>query len=112
MPQINWTEEQKRAIQTVDRDVLLTAAAGAGKTAVLAQRCIYLLTEAAEPCGIDELLVLTYTEAAAAEMRRRIGAALYECTRFLAAGAPLRRQLYLLDNASISTIHSFCRAVL
>ena len=70
MADLQWTAAQKEAIRTVDRDVLLTASAGAGKTAVLAQRCLYLLTDAPKRCDIDELLVLTFTEAAAAEMRQ------------------------------------------
>ena len=67
MADFQWTEAQKEAIRTVDRDILLTASAGAGKTAVLAQRCLFLLTDAPKRCDIDELLVLTFTEAAAAE---------------------------------------------
>jgi ATP-dependent helicase/nuclease subunit A len=157
MPEINWTSEQRAAIETVSGDVLVTAAAGAGKTAVLTRRCIHLLTNIDPPCSIDELLVLTYTEAAAAEMRRRIRSALYELAAIPTAGgshrpyqragsasdrahevdspgamhtsswacknstltsrpmtAPprLRRQLALLDQARISTIHSFCNALL
>ncbi|MCP4710227.1 MAG: helicase-exonuclease AddAB subunit AddA [Planctomycetes bacterium] len=112
MNQIKWTDEQKLAITTVDSDVLLTAAAGAGKTAVLAQRCIHLLTDARSPCNINELLVLTFTEAAAAQMRHRIADALNEKIRTQPQNASLCRQLNLLDQARISTIHAFCRAVL
>ncbi len=145
MPDFHWTSEQRAAIETVHGDLLITAAAGAGKTAVLTQRCIHLLTGIDPPCSIDELLVLTYTEAAAAEMRRRIRSALYELAAMpttggantkapsarrgidqrlggslkrvceLGAGdhpARIRRQLALLEQARISTIHSFCNALL
>ena len=112
MSDIKWTKEQKLAIKAIDADVLLTAAAGAGKTAVLAERCLYLLTKESEACDIDELLVLTYTEAAAAEMRRRIGSVLYRRSRCFPEDARLGRQLALLDKARISTVHSFCGAVL
>lgn len=112
MADIKWTAEQELAIRTTDRDVLLTASAGAGKTAVLAQRCVYLLTEAKPPCMISELLVLTFTKAAAAEMRRRIGGYLGGRLEEEPQDGRLRRQLALLDQASISTIHAFCDALL
>ena len=108
---IRWTNEQQQAIGEVQRDVLLTASAGSGKTAVLAQRCVQVLTEAADPCEIDELLVLTFTEAAAAEMRRRIGEALRQRAAAQPEDRRLQRQLFLLDKASISTIHAFCRSL-
>jgi len=112
MADIKWTAEQELAIRTTDRDVLLTASAGAGKTAVLAQRCVYLLTEAKPPCMISELLVLTFTKAAAAEMRRRIGGYLGGRLETEPQDGRLRQQLALLDQASISTIHAFCDALL
>ena len=109
---INWTNEQELAIRTVGSDVLLTASAGSGKTAVLAQRCIYLLTEAPRPCNIDELLVLTFTESAAAEMRSRIAVELRRLIGSTGYSARLQRQLLLLDKAQIGTVHSFCHSVL
>ncbi len=109
MGSIDWTPQQKLAINTVNGDVLLTASAGAGKTAVLAGRCIYLLTEAPHPCNVDELLVLTFTEAAAAEMRSRIA---HRLRQFARNDPRLHRQLILLDKANISTVHSFCHSVL
>ena len=112
MSDFKWTKEQLLALRCTGGDLLLTAAAGAGKTAVLSQRCIHLLTDAKPRCNIDELLVLTYTEAAAAEMKRRIGNALYQRSRTEPGNHHLRRQLALLDKARISTIHSFCRSVL
>lgn len=112
MSDILWTTQQKLAIETVGDDVLLTASAGAGKTAVLAARCVYLLTDTQRPCDIDQLLVLTFTNAAAAEMRSRIGYRLNEYARANPSNISLRRQLALLDKAHISTVHAFCGSVL
>jgi len=109
MDKFEWTGEQELAIRAGEGDVLLTAGAGSGKTAVLAERCVYLLTEAEQRCNIDELLVLTFTEAAAAQMRARIGEQLQKRAR---SDKRLREQLVLLDKAHIGTVHSFCLAVL
>src|SRR5207237_2375986 len=79
-------------------------------TAVLAERCAYLVCDVDEPCDVDELLVVTFTEAAAAEMRSRIGQALR--ARAAAPSERLSRQLALLDRASISTLHGFCSRLL
>jgi ATP-dependent helicase/nuclease subunit A len=104
------TPEQVAAIHAVGRSVLVSAAAGSGKTAVLAQRCAYLVCDAPAPhrCNIDDLLVLTFTEAAAAEMRSRIIACIRERLRNNPSDARLREQLTLANAAHISTIHSFC----
>ncbi len=107
----NWTAHQKLAIHTLGDDLLLTASAGSGKTAVLSQRCVYLLTEALQPCDIDELLVMTFAEDAAAEMRTRIARVLMERVAQYRDDR-IRRQLVLLDKATISTIHSFCSSIL
>lgn len=108
--QTNWTPQQRQAIETVGMSLLVSAAAGSGKTSVLAERCIYLVCDCNQPCAIDELLVVTFTEAAAAEMKKRIGERVAER---LKASHPsesrrLRSQLMLLDQANISTLHSFC----
>jgi ATP-dependent helicase/nuclease subunit A len=106
-----WTDAQWRGITTTGRSLLVSAAAGSGKTAVLAERCAHLVCDAADSCDVDELLVVTFTEAAAAEMKSRIGKAL----RARAAANPsdrLTRQLALLDRASISTLHGFCSRLL
>ncbi|HMB95825.1 MAG TPA: UvrD-helicase domain-containing protein, partial [Tepidisphaeraceae bacterium] len=66
---IRWTPQQRQAIETTDCSLLVSAAAGSGKTAVLAERCAYLVCDAPEKCDVDELLVVTFTKAAAAEMR-------------------------------------------
>ncbi|MBC8108514.1 MAG: helicase-exonuclease AddAB subunit AddA [Anaerolineae bacterium] len=112
-PATQWTEAQKRAIHTVGQSMLVSAAAGSGKTSVLAERCAYLVCDAPPPfrCEVTELLVVTFTEAAAAEMRSRIAAALYK--RYQQCDdARLAHQLALIDRAQISTIHSFCTRVL
>ncbi|HWR60960.1 MAG TPA: helicase-exonuclease AddAB subunit AddA [Clostridia bacterium] len=112
-----WTEEQSRAISEEGCNLLVAAAAGAGKTAVLVERIIRKITRPDKPVDIDRLLVVTFTNAAAAEMRERIGSALgkvldeasreeKEDTR------KLQRQLALLGRASITTIHSFCLDVI
>ncbi|HLL88834.1 MAG TPA: UvrD-helicase domain-containing protein, partial [Tepidisphaeraceae bacterium] len=67
----NWTPEQLLGITVTDRSVLLSAAAGSGKTAVLAERCAHLVCDASPPADVDQLLVVTFTEAAAAEMKER-----------------------------------------
>lgn len=112
MSAIAWTPSQKRAIQTTGCSVLVSAGAGSGKTAVLAERCAYLVSDAHPPCGVDRLLVVTFTEAAAAEMKERIGEALRARLRARPADRRLQEQLALLDAASISTIHAFGRRTL
>ena len=109
---INWTTQQDTAIHALGSDVLLTASAGAGKTAVLAQRCLYLLTDAPKRCNVDELLVMTYTEAAAAEMQRRIAQKLNDYVAANPNDRHIQHQLILLDKANISTVHAFCYSIL
>ena len=67
-----WTEEQQKVIRLRNRNILVSAAAGSGKTAVLVERIITMLTRAEDPVSVDELLIVTFTEAAAAEMKERI----------------------------------------
>lgn len=108
-----WTTAQQSAIDTIDRSVLVSAAAGSGKTAVLAERCAHLVCSApkGKRCGVDELLVVTFTEAAAAEMKSRIAKAIR-----LRAGAcddpHIIRQVAAVDRASVSTLHGFCAKLL
>ncbi len=110
MDRMDFTTDQRRAIEFTGREILVSASAGSGKTAVLAERCAFLVCDAPPPyrCDIEELLVLTFTEAAAAEMRGRI----VEAIRKRSAARPddlhLRDQLALVDSAQISTVHSFC----
>lgn len=107
-----WTQEQSQAIDCRGSNLLLSAAAGSGKTAVLVQRVINLILK--DGIDIDRLLIVTFTQAAAAEMRERINRAIFEELQKASVEAQkhLRRQLNLLSQASISTIHSFCREVL
>ncbi|MBR4501139.1 MAG: UvrD-helicase domain-containing protein [Clostridia bacterium] len=100
-----WTPAQTEAIGADSSSVLISAAAGSGKTAVLVERVIRLLREG---CDIDRMLIVTFTRAAAAEMRERIEAALSR------EGAPsaLRRQAARVGRAHISTLHSFCQRFL
>ncbi len=104
------TEQQLRAIRTTGRSVIVSAAAGSGKTAVLAERCSYLVCDApvAERCDVDRLLVLTFTEAAAAEMRSRIVDSIRRRLSDRPGDGRLREQAALAEAAQISTIHSFC----
>lgn len=101
-----WTDDQWKAIVASGRDILVAAAAGSGKTAVLVERMIHKIVE--EHVDVDRLLVVTFTNASAAEMRHRIGEALEKQLEKKPASLHLRRQLSLLNRASISTIHSFC----
>ncbi len=106
-----WTSPQKRAIETIGRDVLVTASAGTGKTAVLSQRCVERICDPTHPVDADRLLVLTFTEAAAEEMKTRIAEKLSAAFENEGSGR-LRRQLVLLDAAYIGTIHGFCKRIL
>jgi len=105
-----WTDDQARAINARGCNLLVSAAAGSGKTAVLVERIIGLLIR--DGVDIDRLLVVTFTQAAAAEMRARISRALMESLGGDAGHEEgLRRQINLLNRASISTIHAFCTDV-
>ncbi len=106
-----WTPEQLRGIQTTGKSLLVSAAAGSGKTSVLAERCVHLVCDAPQPCDVNELLVVTFTESAALGMKQRIAAALSD--RIERSGSPrLAQQLALVDQAQISTLHSFCHRLL
>jgi ATP-dependent helicase/nuclease subunit A len=108
---LKWTEAQARAIGTVGRDVLVTASAGTGKTAVLSARAVERIADPADAARADSMLVLTFTDAAAEEMRSRIADTLYKTYRATRDGR-LREELLRLDRAYISTIHSFCKRIL
>lgn len=105
---INWSEEQKKVITLRERNILVSAAAGSGKTATLVERILAYLCRDERPGEIDRLLVLTFTKAAAAEMRERIGQAIEERLLEEPDNAHLQRQGTLVHNAQITTIHSFC----
>ena len=104
----NWTSDQYDAICARKGTVLVSAAAGSGKTAVLVQRVIERLTDSVNPTDADRLLVVTFTKAAAAEMRERIAERLKELLEHDPQNRHLQRQLLLFARAQISTIDSFC----
>lgn len=108
MPERQWTTEQKQAIEARGGTLLVSAAAGSGKTAVLVERVISRITDPVHPCDADKLLVVTFTNAAAAEMRARLAARLHALSEEHPEDANLRRQQILLQHAHISTIHAFC----
>jgi len=109
---VTWTDDQWKAIMAKDRDILVAAAAGSGKTAVLVERIIQKIISEKDPINVDELLVVTFTNASAAEMRHRIGEALEKAIDESPHSRHLRKQLSLLNKASISTLHSFCMEVI
>ena len=109
MAEIKLTPEQQKVVDTGNCNLLVAAAAGSGKTAVLVKRIIKKVTE--EGRDIDRLLIVTFTNAAAAEMRERIGAAIEEALLENPESTHLQRQIILLHNARITTIHSFCLSV-
>lgn len=118
---VKWTAEQESAIMSPkdsnlgNQTLLVAAAAGSGKTAVLVERIITRLKDMENPLSVQELMVVTFTKAAAAEMSARIGVALakaMESTDDKALQARLERQLNLLPSAHISTLHSFCQWVI
>ena len=110
MAEIRLTPEQQKVVDTRNCNLLVAAAAGSGKTAVLVKRIIKKVTE--EGQDIDRLLIVTFTNAAAAEMRERIGAAIEEALAKNPENIHLQRQMLLLHNAQITTIHSFCLSVI
>lgn len=103
-----WTDEQLLAIETRGKNLLVAAAAGSGKTAVLVERIIKIITDDNNPVDIDKLLVVTFTNAAASEMRERIGDAISKKLEEIPDSKMLQRQLALLNKSNITTIHSFC----
>ncbi len=106
-----WTQEQQNAIDARRGTLLVSAAAGSGKTAVLVQRVIERLTDPVHPSDADKLLVVTFTKAAAVEMRERIAAELSRLLSENPFNRRLQRQQLLLAHAQISTIHSFCSEI-
>ncbi len=108
MSDVRWTDNQLNAINARKGAVLVSAAAGSGKTAVLVERVIDLITDRNDPVDADRFLVVTYTRAAAGEMKDRIAARLEELLKNDPLNENLHRQQLLLSRAQISTIHSFC----
>ena len=112
LAKVEWTKEQEKVITTRGKNLLVSAAAGSGKTAVLVERIIRMITDKDAPVDIDQLLVMTFTNAAAAEMRERIGAALEERLEADPENENLERQSTLIHHAKITTIDSFCLRLL
>ena len=108
---MQFTEDQKKVIETRNKNILVSAAAGSGKTAVLVQRILSRIT-GKDPIDIDRLLIVTFTSAAAAEMRERIHAALLQAQTEHPEDENLQRQAALIHNAQITTIDSYCMFLL
>ena len=105
---VEFTTAQKEAIDLRDCNILVSAAAGSGKTAVLSERIVEIVCDETHPVEVDRLLVVTFTSAAAAEMRERIGNKLADRLKDNPTSEHLQRQMTLLHNAQITTIDSFC----
>ena len=110
MSDVKWTNEQTQAIEEKGQNILVAAAAGSGKTAVLVERIIQKIIK--DRIDIDKILVVTFTNAAAAEMRERILEAIYSKLEENPDDVHLQKQIVLLGKANISTIHSFCLDVI
>lgn len=109
---VKWTEDQQRVIDSRSRNLLVSAAAGSGKTAVLVERIVAMVTDGQDPVDLDELLVMTFTNAAAAEMRERIGKAIAKKQEEDPENERLRLQAALVPHAQIQTIDSFCLSLI
>ncbi len=107
-----WTKEQLEAIKTRNCNMLVSAAAGAGKTAVLVNRIIERVTDEKNPVDIDSIVVVTFTRAAAEEMKSRLAAVFYKKLEEQPENTHLIKQISLIDHAKISTIDSFCTYIL
>lgn len=107
-----WTNEQLKVINTRNRNILVSAAAGSGKTAVLVERIIAMVTDKDEPIDVDKLLVVTFTNAAASEMRERLMKALSKALMQDRNNEHLQKQMTYIQNAKITTIDAFCLGIL
>ena len=112
MAEMKWTREQQQVIDARGRNLLVSAAAGSGKTAVLVERIVRMVTDPDHPVDIDRLLVMTFTNAAAAEMRERIAAAIEKKLMEQPENRHLQMQATLVHHAQITTIDSFCLKLL
>ncbi len=109
---MQFTKEQQQAIDARNSDILVSAAAGSGKTAVLVERILALITDPKTDVNIDNLLIVTFTEAAGKEMRHRLESKLGDLLEKNPNDQNIRKQLVLLNRAYISTIHSFCKKII
>ena len=105
---MKWTPDQQKAIEARKGTLLVSAAAGSGKTAVLVERVIQRICDAENPCGVENLLIVTFTNAAAAQMKEKIAAAISKKIALNPSDKRLRRQQLMLPCANICTIDSFC----
>lgn len=112
MATMTWTTDQQKVIDLRNRNILVSAAAGSGKTAVLVERIITMITKEDSKTNIDNLLIVTFTKAAAGEMRERIGAAIEKKVMEQPENTHLQKQLTLIHTAQITTIDSFCLYVI
>lgn len=112
MASVKWTTEQQKVIDARDCNVLVSAAAGSGKTAVLVERIIQMVIDDKRPVDIDRLLIVTFTKAAASEMRERIEKALERKLMENPDNLHLQKQMTLVHSAQITTIHSFCKSII
>ena len=112
MSEMKFTPAQQDAIDAFGGSIIVSAAAGSGKTRVLVQRVISLLTDPNRPIDADRLLIVTFTKAAADEMRSRIADAIDKKLFYEPNNSLLRRQQVLIANADICTIHSFCSRII
>lgn len=111
MADVTWTEEQLAAITARNPGILVSAGAGSGKTAVLTERVVQRIFDPADPVDADRMLIVTFTRAAAEEMRERIAVKLRAVQREHPEDSTVARQLILLEKADISTVHAFCQRI-
>lgn len=109
---VQWTKEQQEVIRLRDRNILVSAAAGSGKTAVLVERILSKITDNTHPADIDRLLIMTFTRAAAGEMKERISAVIEKALGENPDNEHLQRQTTLLHTAQITTIDGFCAYII
>ncbi len=109
---MEWTKEQKQVIDLRNCNILVSAAAGSGKTAVLVQRILSRIMDKDHPVSVDEFVIVTFTEAAASQMKERLQRALEKALADDPDNEHLQRQIMLVPMAQISTIHKFCGSVI
>ena len=109
---MEWNREQKQVIESRNANILVSAAAGSGKTAVLVERILGFLMDKEDPCNIDEFLIVTFTNAAAAQMREKIEKKIGEAVRANPDDSHLVKQMSLIHKADITTIDGFCMRIL
>ncbi len=112
MSGIRWTEDQQKIIDMRDCNILVSAAAGSGKTAVLVERIFQRLVDQTDPVNVDQFVVVTFTNAAAAQMKDRLRSRIEQALEKKPDNEHLQRQAGLLASAHISTVHSFCKFVI